>query len=96
MWTGMGYPPCAEIIPVWCKANGVNSELRGIGKNGHSSMCDKVKARRAEVFPIHKGNGDKYIDMTTLFNKEGTGYVQILTKQNHEIYERIKQLRDKL
>lgn len=88
MWTGMGYPPCSEIIPVWCRADGVDSQLRGIGPEGRSPMCDRVKARRAEVFPIHKGSGDRYLDITTLFNAEGMGYVQTLRKQNHEVYRK--------
>ncbi|MCM1290405.1 MAG: C45 family peptidase [Prevotella sp.] len=94
MWTGLGYPPCSEIVPVWCKPDGVADELRGIGPNGHSPMSDKVKARRDEVFPLKKGNKDKYIDMTRLFNAEGTGYVQTLTKQNHDVYQLIRRKRD--
>lgn len=88
MWTGLGYPPCAEIVPVWCEADGVDRELRGTGESGHSPLADKAKARRAEVFPLKKGNGDKYIDITKLFNSEGTGYVQVLRRQNHEVYEK--------
>lgn len=95
MWTGLGYPPCSEIVPVWCEPDGVDPELRGLGPNGHSVMGDRVKARRAEVFPIHKGNGDKYIDMPKLYNDEGTGYVQILTPKNLETYDTIRKHRDR-
>lgn len=95
MWTGLGYPPCSEIVPVWCKEDGVEASLRGLGANGHSEMGDKVKQRRDEVFPIHKGNGDKYIDMRKLYNEEGTGYVQTLVPQNLQTYKRIRELRDK-
>lgn len=95
MWTGMGFPPCAEIVPVWCSADGVDSELRGTGPAGHSPMGDRVKARRAEVFPIKKGSGDRYIDMTKLVNSEGTGYLQTLVPQNLKTYQRIRALRDR-
>ncbi len=95
MWTGLGYPPCSEIVPVWCSPDGVDSELRGIGKNGHSVMGDRVKARRDEVFPLKKGNGEKYIDMEKLFNKEGTGYVQTLVPKNLETYRKTKEERDR-
>ena len=94
MWTGIGYPPCSEILPVWCSPDGVDESLRGTGPDGHSSLGDLVKKRRDEVFPIHKGNGDKYIDMTKLFNDDGTGYVQQMRKLNHETYTKIKRLRD--
>lgn len=94
MWTGLGYPPCSEILPVWCAPDGVDAELRGTGKNGHSPMGDRVKARRDEVFPIKKGNGEKYIDMRKLFNPEGTGWVQTLVPKNLETYKKYKALRD--
>ena len=94
MWTGLGYPPCSEIMPVWCSPDGVDKSLRGLGKNGHSEMGDIVKARRDEVFPIRKGNGEKYIDMKKLFNEDGTGYVQVLVPQNLETYRKIREKRD--
>lgn len=94
MWTGLGFPPCAEIVPVWCRPDGVDPELRGTARNGHSPMGDKVKARRAEVFPLKKGSGDRYVDMHRLVNREGTGYLQVLVPQNLEVYERIRSRRD--
>ena len=94
MWTGLGYPPCAEIVPVWCKEGGVDEELRGTGADGHSVMGDRVKARRDEVFALRKGNKDKYIDMTKLYNEQGTGYVQVLVPQNRQVYERVRAHRD--
>lgn len=94
MWTGLGYPPCAEIVPVWCREGGVEDDLRGIGQNGHSPMCDKVIKRRNEVFSLRRGNKDKYIDMTRLYNEDGTGYVQVLVPQNKQVYERIRAQRD--
>ncbi len=95
MWTGMGYPPCSEIIPVWCAPDGVHPSLRGTGQNGHSEMGDIVKKRRDDVFSLKKGNRDKYIDMTKLFNNEGTGYVQVLSPANLEVYKTVRRLRDK-
>lgn len=94
MWTGLGYPPCSEIIPVWCCPGGVDKSLRGLGKNGHSEMGDIVKARRDEVFPFKKGNGDKYIDMKKLFNEDGSGFVQALVPKNLETYRETREKRD--
>lgn len=96
MWSGMGYPPCAEIVPVWCMPGGVPDELRGLAPNGHSSMGDLVKSRRDEVFPCHKGNGDKYINVKALKNEEGTGYLQVIVPQNRETYKTISAKRDKV
>lgn len=90
MWTGLGYPPCSEIMPVWCAVDGVHPSLRGLREDGHSEMADRAKARRDEVFPIKKGNGDKYIDMSKLYNADGTGYVQVLSRQNKEVYDKFR------
>ena len=91
----IGYPPCSEIIPVYCKEDGVDIELRGIKENGNSPMGDKIKEKRAKVFPFHYGNGDKYIDMNLLLNKEGTGLLQQATKKNLETYIKVRKEREK-
>lgn len=86
MWTGLGYPPCSEIYPVWCYEDGVDNNLKGNPETGKSLQCDRVLQRKNEVFPFTKGNGNKYIDIKKLFNSEGTGYVQVLTPRNLETY----------
>lgn len=95
MWTGLGYPPCSEIFPVWCSEEGVDPVLKGDPSTGRSSQCDIVKQRKAEVFPFTKGNGEKYIHMPKLFNEEGTGYVQTLSPKNIATYSKIRSNRDK-
>lgn len=93
MWTGLGYPPCSEIYPVICKPDGVDNALRGILSNGHSEASDIARQRRDEVFPLHKGNGDKYIKKDVLKNSEGTGYLQTLIPQNLETYRVVRERR---
>lgn len=95
MWTGLGYPPCSEIVPVWCHRDGVNRDLRGISVNGTSPMCDKVKMRRGEVFSSRGGSADKYIETKKLTNEFGTGYLQVLVPRNLEVYRLIKAKRDR-
>lgn len=92
MWTGLGYPPCAEIFPVFCKENGFDESLKGTAPGGNSPQCDIVKSRRSEVFPFTMGNGDKYIDMSKLFNEEGSGYVQTIVPQNLETYRKTREI----
>lgn len=89
MWTGLGYPPVAEIYPVWCAPDGVHEDLRGTGEKGHSAASDLAKARRDSVFPIHRGSGDRYIDMSRLVNADGTGLMQTAVAGNREIYRKL-------
>lgn len=95
MWTGLGYPPCAEVRAVTCEAGGVEKELKGSLPNGHAPLADKAREMRDMVFPIHKGNGDKYIDITTLYNKEGTGLADKVKAINKENYRKGRAKRDK-
>ncbi|MDE6650296.1 MAG: hypothetical protein K2K45_10245 [Muribaculaceae bacterium] len=90
MWTGLGYPPCADIYPVTEGPQGVHPDLRGIQPDGHSKASDISKRRRDEVFPKHYGNGDKYIRLSRLRNPEGTGYLQTIPAQNLEVYRKFR------
>lgn len=88
MWTGIGYPPCSEICPVWLGENGVPTELRGDSLTGRSILCDEVVKRKYEVFPIKKGSGKKYLNIKKLYNDDGTGYCQRLRVTNLDNYRK--------
>lgn len=87
MWVALGYPPCAEVFAAWLGDNGVPQVLQGTLKDHHSPQCDIVNQRKAEVFSVKRGSGQRYIRLSKLYNKQGTGYVQILTKKNLQAYE---------
>lgn len=94
MWTGLGYPPCAEIYPVWCAPDGVHPDLQGTMAGGEAPAAHRAKERRADVFGHRVDGGDKYIDLSKLFNSEGSGYVQTLVPQNMEVYRVTREKRD--
>lgn len=87
MWIGIGYPPCSEIRYVWLGEGGVPEDLRGLGKNGHSTLCDVVVARKHDVFSIKRGSGKHYLNLSKLYNAEGTGYSQQMKAKNEKIYK---------
>lgn len=95
MWTALGYPPCAEIVPVWCAPGGVDEGLRGIQGEGTSALGNKAKALRDKVFHRQGGEKQVYIDMPMLHNDKGTGISQMLRKQNLEVYRLVKSKRNK-
>lgn len=94
MWTGLGYPPCSVIVPVWCSADGVDDGLRGLEPDGTSRLGNEAKARRAAVFPKMPGGNTKYIDLSTLSNERGDGFLQTLVPQNLHTYDVIRRKRD--
>ena len=87
MWIGIGYPPCSEIRYVWLGENGVPKDLRGLGKNGHSELCDSVVARKHDVFSIKRGSGKSYVNLSKMYNAQGTGYSQQMKARNEIIYK---------
>lgn len=95
MWVALGYPPCAEVDAVWTGDAGVPERLQGTGPKNHAPQADVVNARKAQVFSIKRGNGSHYIDLSKLYNKQGTGWCQTLTRQNLEAYRKGALERDK-
>ena len=67
---------------------GVPVELTGTTADNHSVQCDKVNKRKAEVFPVVRGNGKQYLNLSKLYNNEGTGYCQTLALKNRKAYQR--------
>ena len=97
MWIALGYPPCADTFAARLGvAGGVPEELNGTAADNHSPQCDIVKARKAEVFSIERGNGQHYLNLSKLYNNEGTGYCQQLVKKNLEMYKREYKNRESL
>lgn len=92
MWTGLGYPPVSEIRAVRCEPGGVDEELRGTVPGGTSPLADEAKRKRDEIFTVSGKN--VYVDVSKLYNSEGTGYVQTLRPMNHDVYIRESGKRD--
>lgn len=90
MWTALGYPPCARIVPVWCSPTGVDEGLQGIQADGTSQLCNEAKLRKQEVFSVKDGNRSRYIDMQKLIDSRGTGYLQTFRRINRETYRKMR------
>lgn len=90
MWTALGYPPCARIVPVWCAPDGVDDSLRGLEPGGTSRAGNEAKALRDEVFCAKGGEKPVYIDMGKLFDDRSTGISQKLREENLKVYRAIK------
>lgn len=62
MWTALGYPPCAIVQPV--TVDSVPQGLRPTLPGFRSIDCEEALTRKALAFPIKRGNGNHYIDMS--------------------------------
>ncbi len=87
-WVVLGYPPCSVAIPAWVKAANENSFLlRKSADTFNSPMCDRALAIKSEVFPVTRGNGDKYLNFSKLYNSNGTGYIQRIAPIEERVFE---------
>jgi len=86
MWTALGYPPCAIVVPVWTGEGGVPQQLRGQAPDRHAAQCDSALALKAQVFDIERGSGKHYIHLSRLYNNDGTGITQQLRARNAQAY----------
>ncbi len=83
MWSGVGYPPCCEIYPVWIGANGIPSGLLADPITGRSPLCDEAIAKKKEIY-THKSS----VNINKLYNRNGTGYSQQVKAINAENYRK--------
>lgn len=90
MWTGLGYPPVSEIKAARCFEGGVPVELRGLQPNGHSQDGDEAKAMRDKVFHNTRKKIPT-IDLSGLYNSEGSGMAQKAIERNKQTYNLVRQ-----
>lgn len=64
MWTVLGYPPCSYTRKV--TVDSVPEDMQPEPSTWRSRFCDEVNARKAEVFPIKRGSGSRYINIPRL------------------------------
>ncbi len=83
MWVTLGYPPCSVAMPV--TVDNVPAELQPRNPGWHSPWCDEVVNRKHTVaFPIHRGSGQRYIDMDAL--KPLNDSLRVVSMDNYRRY----------
>lgn len=90
MWTILGYPPLGVAIPLFVSMG--ESIPYYMVKNSDSNsnnamMCDIVLSVKEKVFPIKRGNGNKYFKFNLLYNEDGNGYSQSLNEVEQYIFD---------
>lgn len=106
-WVVLGYPPVSVAVPLFIKAGahqpffmgkreGYESPILSSAgveqKPENSVMCDLALALKEKVFPIHRGNGEKYFNFRLLYNEGGTGFMQVLEVLEDEIVQKSGEL----
>jgi hypothetical protein len=92
MWSLLGFPLTTVATPVWLNAGKQLPVILSMKSDLHSPLCDAAMQLKNQCFPIKRGSGSKYINISVLLNLEGTGYMQILQPVEDEIFAKTRSL----
>lgn len=66
MWSAIGYAPCSYMIPVWVGAGSEIPACLASKDNALAPANELAMELKGLVFPVTRGNGNKYLDYLTL------------------------------
>lgn len=87
MWTIMGSPLTSVAIPVWLNKQNNYPSILLADKNGTSKLCTWSLELKKQLFPIGRGEGSDYINLTALISADKKGILQKLKPVEDRILE---------
>ena len=88
MWTILGFPLCSVAFPTWVAAGDKLPEIAaGDEETGKAPLGVLSFELRKRCFPITRGSGARYLDLSVVLNEAGTGYLQQLAPIESEIMD---------
>lgn len=95
MWTELGYPPAAVAVPLFVKmGENLPKMVSYDEKYKTAPLCYYSTAVKRQAYPIHKGNGQKYIHWEVFWNDNGNGSLQIIEPCREKVYDMFQSCRD--
>jgi predicted choloylglycine hydrolase len=86
MWTILGYQLCSVAIPTWISACPDLPKVTIADETGNAPICDAALNLKKQVYPISRGNGNFYMNLTSLYNNDASGIYQKLRRIEDEIF----------
>jgi hypothetical protein len=78
MWTILGFPLCSVVCPVWFNDEHLLPLMLSGQKGSNAPLCDMAIKLKDHCFPIKRGHGEDYLNLTALFNNKGSGILEKL------------------
>lgn len=89
-WTIAGSPLTTIAIPLVILPNGHLPQIVTRSDKGHSTLVHAGLSLKKKLFPIQRGNGKDYMDLSKLINTNGTGILQQIKPIEDEVMSRGK------
>lgn len=88
MWTILGFPLTSVAIPVWIQGGRDLPVAVAMNDSLRSPLCTAALKLKEECFPVIYPEGKKYINLSVVINRQGTGIMQLLQPVEKEIFEK--------
>ena len=83
MWTILGFQLCSVAVPTWVKGGKSLPEILVADETGNAPLCDMALKLKDKCFPLKRGSGKYYLNLTAVMNQNNDGILQkILTIEN--------------
>jgi hypothetical protein len=92
MWTVLGFPLCSVVYPVWFNDEHLLPLMLSGEKGTNAPLCDKALKLKDLCFPVKRGHGEDYLNLTALFNNNENGILQKLDTFEDQEFANIKPL----
>lgn len=95
MWSTAGFSLSSVAVPVWLNSNKKLPSVLIGNDEGNAPLCNKALELKAEMFPVERGSGNKYINLAQVINEEETGILQKLKPVENDIIFKGKKYLDR-
>ena len=87
MWTVLGYPFTTVAVPVWIKGGENLPKMMIAEKNENAPLCDISLKLKKQCYPIERGSGNRYLNISALINKENSDILQKIEPIEQKVFE---------
>jgi hypothetical protein len=78
IWTILGFPLSSVAVPVWIAGGASLPEILSASGAGAAPLCNGSLQLKKYCFPITRGNGSSYLNLSALINQQQSGILQKL------------------
>ena len=91
MWTILGFSLCSVAVPAWVAGGETLPTMVDADASGNAPLCVKALQLKKRCFPVTRGNGSDYLNLSAVINAQGTGTMQLLMPLERMIFARTEE-----
>jgi hypothetical protein len=88
LWTVLGFPLCSVVVPAWVIGGKNLPNLLISDESGNAPLCQKALELKERCFPVSRGSGWKYINLSALLTEQNRGILQKLIPVENSIIDK--------